>query len=308
MKLLTALFFIILPFSKALCQTGAGNKIKNHASVKTIIKPFKKVNDNASLLPAIRTAFLSVETATLDASSICKQKLPGAADTVDLILPFAKTTGHTIRLMPSQVIANDFVLKTKSNGEIRNYVPESRYYHGVADGVTSAAAFTISKNSITGIYADASGNNVLEKIPGTNNYVFYNDKSIIKPASVKCETEDTPAESGNLARLSQQQSLTQSCKLVKMYIECNYALYQKFNNNRDSLLDYIFTLFNTSNIIFKREGINLQIGEILIWDQPDIYGSSPSNPSSVFSSFTSHLRSDYINGDRINANICFLLS
>ncbi|MGF2412297.1 MAG: hypothetical protein ACQUYJ_08225, partial [Ferruginibacter sp.] len=134
------------------------------------------------------------------------------------------------------------------------------------------------------------------------------DKSIIKPASVKCETEDTPAESGNLARLSQQQSLTQSCKLVKMYIECNYALYQKFNNNRDSLLDYIFTLFNTSNIIFKREGINLQIGEILIWDQPDIYGSSPSNPSSVFSSFTSHLRSDYINGDRINANICFLLS
>jgi PKD repeat protein len=309
MKYLTGfVIFTILTFSKTFCQSGVAGQINNPAQLTTVVNPFKKVNDNASLLPAVRSAFSNVETATLDITFSSKKKLPGATDAVDLILPFAKTKGHTIKLMPSQVIAGDFVLKTKSNGEIKNYVPESRYYHGVSGGVTSAAAFSISKNGITGIYADASGNNVLEKIPGSNNYVFYNDKSIIHPAQVKCETKDDPAELSNLASLSQQHSLTQSCKLVKMYIECTYVLYQRFNNNRDSLLDYIFTLFNTSNIIFKREGINLQIGEILIWDQPDIYGNSPLSPFSVFSSFTSHLRSDYTSGDRINANICYLLT
>jgi Metallo-peptidase family M12/PKD domain len=309
MKHLTGfVFLIILPFTQNFCQSDTTVQINSHITVTTAIKPFKKVNDNASLLPAIRSAFSNVETATLDVTYGNKEKLIGATDAVDLILPFAKTIGHTIKLIPSQVIANDFILKTTSNGEIKNYVPQGKYYHGSANDVNTATAFSIGKNGIAGIYANATGNNVLEKIPGTNQYVFYNDKSIINPAPVKCETKDDLADLSNVAKLPQKQSRTQSCKLVKMYIECTYVLYQRFNNNRDSLLDYVFTLFNTSNIIFKREGINLQIGEILIWDQPDIYGSSPSNPSSVFSSFTSHLRSDYINGDRLNANICYLLT
>jgi PKD repeat protein len=309
MKYLTGFVFLTtLAFTKTFCQLGVAGKPDSNINVTKLVKPFKKVNDNASLLPAVRAAFSNVETATLDVTSINREKLPGATDAVDLILPFAKTIGHPIKLMPSQVTASNFILRTTSNVVINNYVPESRYYQKVADGVTSAAAFSIGKNGITGIYADASGNNVLEKIPGTNNYVFYNDKNIINSPSSKCETKDNPADLSKLANLSQQPSRTQSCKLVKMYIECSYVLYQKFNNNRDSLLDYIFTLFNTSNLIFKREGINLQIGEILIWDQPDIYGSTPSNTLSVFGNFTSHLRADYANGDRLNANICFLLT
>jgi PKD repeat protein len=309
MKHLTGfVFLIIFPFTQIFCQSGTTGKINSHTTVTTIVKPFVKVNDNATSLPAVRAAFLDVETATLDVSYGSKAKLIGAKDAVDLVLPFAKTAGHAVKLIPSRVIANDFILKTTSNGEIKNYVPESRYYHGAADDVNTAVAFTIGKNGITGFYADATGSNMLEKIPGTNNYVFYNTKSILNPALAKCETKDDFADLSNVAKPQQKQSSTQSCKLVKMYIECTYVLYQKFNNSRDSLLDYIFTLFNTSNIIFKREGINLQIGEILIWDQPDIYGSSPSNPSSVFSSFTSHLRSDYMSGDRLNANICYLLS
>ena len=306
-NLIAFVFFIILPFAKTFCQSAAEGKTDSPAQLTKIIKPFKKVND-ASLLPAIHSAFSRVETATLDLSYGSNEKMPGAKDAVDLILPFANTAGHTIKLMPSQVVASNFILKTTTKGEIKNYVPQSRYYHGVAEGVTSAAAFSIGKNGITGIYADASGNNVLENIPGSNNYVFYNDKNIINTASVKCETKDNPEDLSNVARLSQQQSGTQSCKIVKMYIECTYLLYQKFNNNRDSLLDYIFTLFNTSNIIFKREGINMQIGEILIWDQPDIYPIAVSSSLSLFGSFTSHLRSDYANGDRLNANICHLFT
>jgi PKD repeat protein len=308
MKYITGLLFLAtLPFIKIFCQLDTAGKI-NHTPVTTIVKPFTKVNDNASILPAIRAAFTNVETATLDATCLSKGKLPGTTDAVDLILPFTKTAGRTIKLIPSQVIANDFILRTTSNGEIKNYVPESNYYHGAANAVNTAAAFSIGKNGITGFYADATGSNMLEKIPGTNNYAFYNTKSIINPALAKCETKDDLADLSDVAKLQQKQSRTQSCKLVKMYIECTYVLYQKFNNNRDSLLDYIFTLFNTSNIIFKREGINLQIGEILIWDQPDIYGNSPLSPSSVFDNFTLHLRSDYLRGDRINANICYLLT
>jgi hypothetical protein len=182
MKYLTGFVFLtILAFTKTFCQLGVAGKPDSNINVTKLVKPFKKVNDNASLLPAVRAAFSNVETATLDVTSINREKLPGATDAVDLILPFAKTIGHPIKLMPSQVTTSNFILRTTSNGVINNYVPESRYYQKVADGVTSAAAFSIGKNGITGIYADASGNNVLEKIPGTNNYVFYNAKQIGKP-------------------------------------------------------------------------------------------------------------------------------
>jgi hypothetical protein len=133
-------FLTTLPFIEIFCQPVTADQINSHTTVTTIVKPFDKVNDNATLLPAIRSAFSNVETAALDVTYGSKAKLIGAKDAVDLVLPFAKTAGHTIKLIPSRVIANDFILKTTSNGEIKNYIPESRYYHGAADSINTAAA------------------------------------------------------------------------------------------------------------------------------------------------------------------------
>ncbi len=81
---------------------------------------------------------------------------------------------------------------------------------------------------------------------------------------------------------------------VSVYIEADYAMYQKFNNSIEDTENYITSVFEQVAHIYANEQIDIEISEIKVWDTPDPYDLSSTNAALI--SFRSQLGSNF-NGD-----------
>lgn len=81
---------------------------------------------------------------------------------------------------------------------------------------------------------------------------------------------------------------------VSVYIEADYAMYQKFNNSIEDTENYITSVFEQVAHIYANEQIDIEISEIKVWDTPDPYDLSSTNAALI--SFRSQIGSNF-NGD-----------
>lgn len=58
---------------------------------------------------------------------------------------------------------------------------------------------------------------------------------------------------------------------VGVYIEVDHDMYQSFNSNIDSLVNYVASVFAEVFLIYSNEQIPIEISEIFIWDTQDPY-------------------------------------
>lgn len=223
-------------------------------------------------------------------------------------LKFPGRNNVTLELTKQELRAPGFSVKT-SDGSLINNFKYGNHYSGKITGVNkSIAAFSFSEIYTRGFYSDTLGNTIIEPLAKKTGglHILYNDADLLQKKPLLCGTPDSSLQK-EITETIQNNNTSASCKAVKIYIECDYSLYQFFNGNTDDLINYVFELFNASATIFRNDGINILVSEIFIWKTPDNY-TQYLNAGSVVTAFSNRMRKLQEEGIRINGDIAHLLS
>jgi hypothetical protein len=226
------------------------------------------------------------------------------AERFDLTLPAGNKQEH-FQLWRHQLTAPGFVVETSDGNIIPVAQKTNNHFIGVKKGTGLLAAFSFNPRGVTGFFSDDAGNHTLQDA-GEGLHIFYSDADILEKPDFRCHTPDDLLPGGGTAGTASKPGGVQSCKTVRMYIECTYAMFQAHNNDVNEVVDYVFTMFNASSSLFLNDGINIQLSEIFIWNQPDIY----TGLSVVDMLFTlkDRLALQYLHGKPLNGDIAHVIT
>ena len=192
---------------------------------------------------------------------------------ITLRVPVDKERFIELELFQSNIVTENFGAVT-SAGDI--ILSSGLFYHGVVKGEpNSLVAISLFENEVRGLILDNDGNYNLGKLKDMDTYGLYNDKKLKTPPFFNCDTDDDEGEFRQ-APSSSGKSRNAAAPIVKVYIECDYKMYQDHGNNATTLNNWVTGLFNEMAIIYKNEGITTQLSEVMIWSSTDPYAAHTS--------------------------------
>lgn len=204
-----------------------------------------------------------------------------------------------LKLARVNVTSDDFTVNTDAQNNI--YYKNGIHYRGIVDGDNSSvAALSFFNGEVMGFYNNAQGNYTIGRVEDEEDvFVVYNAKEMVNPESFGCFTEDptNPVEYSN----DGNDNRGIGCKVVKVYFECDYALYVNKGSNTTNVTNYVTGLFNQIATLYANENIDIQISEMYVWTSTDPYASLTST-SSVLNSFKA------TKGTNFNGNLAHFLT
>lgn len=153
---------------------------------------------------------------------------------------------------------------------------EGLFYRGIVAGIEgSFAALSFFDKEIAGVIAlPGTGNLVLGKIETESQtesdrrvHVLYADKDLLQKPDFQCGTPDEGIAYTAVA--APETIYPQRCKTVKIFLECDYKLYQDKGRNITNVKNYVTTLFNVVKTLYFNDGVNIEISDIMVWTTPD---------------------------------------
>jgi len=204
--------------------------------------------------------------------------LQDQADYIKLNVPVGIDRTIEFALSKKEMLADGFSLKD-SEGTTHPVNSDSFiYYQGVVNNSPgSMASFTVLNNKIRGVISDENGNYVLGGMDGFDDLsIFYNDKNLKQKNNFSCALDEgfgsfmnKPELKGISAKIEKQRKVEGECILI--YIECDYSIYQRFDNSVPKVFDYVTALFNEVALFYANENVKIQISDIFVWTEPDPY-------------------------------------
>ncbi len=174
------------------------------------------------------------------------------------------------------------VSKNNSGETIQNYIPNGIYYQGFIKGhEKSLAAISIFENDVTGILSDNISNYELGKITDGKNsedYIFFADNNLKVSTTFNCDVDKHESKllhefkqaKINIEKLSGSMGARDS---VKIYYECDNAMWLDNNSNYNDLLAKVTSMHNAIQTIYSNEQIPFLISQISYWPGVDPYSS-----------------------------------
>ncbi len=212
---------------------------------------------------------------------------------VELQLQDAAGKIWKVDLIQSKSVTNDFVVRTSDSDEDM-YIDEAVFYRGIVKGdYSSVAAFTVYQGHIVGMISSEQGNMVLHPLEDEEgSFVFYNDVDLTSNIPFECKADelDWVGESHSNDDGFNNRALS-DC--VRVYIECDYSLYQNKGSNVTNVVNWITAVYNNVATLYANESINTAISEVFVWTSADSY--SKTNASTALTQFR-NLRTTF-NGD-----------
>ncbi len=245
------------------------NSRKNVANFETVnlFTPSNKDNSVITSSAVSRATFFSIDRTALAQLNSRKSQnitmnIPGEYGNVELEL-------SQVNFMP-----DDFKILT-SSGKTINY-NRGLYYQGIVKGdINSIAAISIFENDIMGIVSTDIGNYNLGHLENDNSeYIYYNDRNLLKPFNFHCDVEDGYGENyrpGNndVTPGSQTSSTTNP---VKMYYVCDYQMYLDKGSNETNVVNFVTAVFNQVNILYQNESLQLSLtSTMFVYTSADPY-------------------------------------
>lgn len=187
-----------------------------------------------------------------------------------------------------------------------NYEPGIHYY-GIIDGdENSIVSISIFEDQVMGLICNSEGNFNLSKVKEKNNdYVLFNDKEILNREKFTCGVPDNDTSfirgNSNASNWGVNGNSISNGGSVQIYFECDFKMYQDFNSNTDSVINYVTGFFNSVKTLYLNENVNIDVSEIFVWVTQDPYLAYPSTLG-VLKRF-SHEKQNNFNG-----NLAHLLS
>ncbi len=230
-------------------------------------------------------------------------------ENISFNIPTGNGSVMTLELFRAEVTTDDFKAGTLSGQGTVNYVNYSPglHYRGIVKGDNSSfASVSIFDNFVMAVISNNEGNWNLSSVKGTNsmyseNYVFYNDKSVINKKDFNCGVND---ESPIFDKRSygwahnnpnNNQGDNNPPQLVRKYFECDFKMYQDFNSNVTDVNNYVTGFFNSCIAMYAQDSVVTAIQQIFVWTTSDPYIGLNDNEK-VLKLFGGRLQNS-VNGD-----------
>ena len=230
-----------------------------------LIDPFKvtDVTDKHPALNAVTKLNLSKEFLSNTTENQSQQ--------LYLRIPLDERTSIDVFLEEADFLADDFELKYAS-GDHGPDIDDNKYYWGKVVGEeVSIASMTVTKNEIISVISIGDKVYNLGKLTNEDAYVIYEKNSLKSPPETNCFSEDLPEFKSDKI---EQRSAGNPDNCVKMYVEVDHDIYVSKGSNTAA---YITGVFSQVSQLYLNESINLQLGELLIWDTEDPYVGPETN-------------------------------
>lgn len=174
--------------------------------------------------------------------------------------------------------------KTSAGETVQQFTPNGIYYQGLIKGQgKSLASLSVFEDNIVAIISDDVSNYELGRIKDKNNhysddYIFYADNNLKVSTTFNCDVDKH--ESKLLHEFKQAKINIEKLRgslggrdSVKIYYECDNAMWQDNNSNYNDLLAKITSMHNAIQTIYSIEQIPFLISQISYWPSLDPYSS-----------------------------------
>jgi hypothetical protein len=176
---------------------------------------------------------------------------------------------------------------------------EGLHYRGIVNNDPSTiASFSVFDGKVVGFYSTSEGNfNLAQLEDGSGLYGVYNNNELPALGAFDCGALEAPAGTG----LPQMKTTGVGCKVVQIYFECDYKMYQDNGSDVTNTANYVNAIFNQISTLYANENIEVQISQIFVWTTSDPYASS-QNTSTALTAFKNYRGTTY------NGNLAHLLT
>jgi hypothetical protein len=280
------LLLLVLFLGKASAQNGIYNKIQTSLQNNKVqtISPFKVSTSSSVSKSNLFKDASSTISLNFDLKILEDNIKSDEGGLMELNLPTSSTTNLSLLLMPVEIFKNDFKL-TNSQGLALPF-NKGKFYHGFIKGDSkSVASICITNGEVSGVISNAKGNLFLEKDKSSSDYfLFKNENLKTQKAPFQCFTEDSIKQ---VIGTEESQDKSISCKVVGIFIEADYHMYQQNGNSISNVANYVYNLFNQTAMIYNNENVAIRISELKVWDVADPYVNLTST-SNILSAYTSN--------------------
>ncbi len=218
-------------------------------------------------------------------------------ESFSVILPLPDGLDKQLVFYKTKVVTDEFRVNTSDGKEYRGKKFSGVHYQirpGNQDEKVGALSFTESE--MLGIFSDSYGNWNLGVLPeGKGDYILFSERDLLVNSGFDCGTPDTDPEGlpgDHLHQRSIDKSVqsTGNCKVVKMYFECDFKMYQDNGSSTSSTSSKITSMFSMVQQLYTNEQINIELDQVFVWTSTDPYATlTPS--FSVLNAFTSNRQS-----------------
>ena len=152
---------------------------------------------------------------------------------------------------------------------------EGLYYRGIVSGQPeSLVALSIFSDEVAGVVSlPEEGNLVLGRLVQTQAteqnkflHVLYADRELMQKPIFHCGSDEIPP---TVSASSPDTIYSLRCKTVKIFLECDYKLYQDKNRSVTNVKNYVSSLFNVVKTLYYNENVNIEISDIMVWSSQD---------------------------------------
>lgn len=243
-----------------------GNQAHRGSAVTSTLFQFQHNTKKTTSKVVSDAVYINVKTEQL--RELWQLKSPN----IDIIVPVSRHQSFELQLSQIQVLADDFVLTTSDNRTFDWSANQGVFYRGIVKGnPNSLVSLSLFEKSIRVLIADDGGNYVLAPMgKQKQQYILYNDKKLKKKNPFQCGVQE------EYYRLDEgytygQTAPQRSNQCLDLYMECDYATFNSFDNSLENVQDYITALFNEVSTIYQNEGISLLLSQIHVWTEIDPY-------------------------------------
>lgn len=299
---LSLLFFFAMVFTNNLFSQQLkpiAQLVQNAKSSKsfTALKPFSTFATRESDQQKKFPNYLKEETVVRLNSTTLERMYDNNTGAIALTLPF-KNKEIEMELVEQKNVWDGFQVKTSDSEDKAVPYEKGKFYRGIIKGDNeSVVAISVFKNEIMGIISnDSIGNIVLSKAKNDgadNTYLLYTEKDLLIQNLSNCETADVNDRNPIPTLSTRGDESYPSSKWVRIYLECDFNLFQKKDSSVAKTVNYIAGAFNNVAAIYMNENISIAISEVFVWTSAAPY--SRSSASSALSQFRT--KRPVINGD-----------
>lgn len=271
------------------------NSRKNGANFESVNLFEQSNKDNSGI---INSAVSQASFFKLDRTSL-GQLNNRKSQNITLTIP---TEAGNIELELCQVnfIPADFKILT-SSGNTMPY-KQGLYYQGIIKGDNSSiAAISIFENEVMGIVSNDKGNYNLGAMENDKNeYIYYNDRNLLKKFDFKCDVEDGYGEhyrEGN-NKVKPAPNSSSTVNPVKMYYVCDYQMFLD-KGSVSNVVNFVTLVFNEVNLLYANANLQLALtANMYVYDTPDPYRTyTTSQTAEILTAFGTDIKNDLRGGN-----------
>jgi len=179
-----------------------------------------------------------------------------------------------------------------------------RHFRGIVrDLPGSLASVSVFENEVMAVIStpfDGNINIALSEIENKTEknapiHVIFFEKNLPVIPDFLCGVEDPLPGMAHGGEAEHASALFDTrCRTVRIFLECDYKMYQDRNLQKSQVVNYVTGLFNVVKTLYANERVNLEISDIMVWTTPDPFPKTTLNE--ILFSYANYRRNTF-NGD-----------